>query len=67
MSSQGAIGRSKNVSEVTRAGLRFFKNGESKMIALKNTPQEGLNSPIMQDFNFEENLKKLKAEKRKHG
>lgn len=45
MSSQGAIGRSKNVSEVTRAGLRFFKNGESKMIALKNTPQEGLNSP----------------------
>jgi antitoxin ParD1/3/4 len=41
---QVSAGRYKNVSEVIRAGLRLFENEESKVIALKNEIQEGLNS-----------------------
>lgn len=66
VTSQVAVGRYKNVSEVIRAGLRLLENEESQVIALRNAIQEGLNSPIVADFNFEENLKKLKAEKRKN-
>lgn len=64
---QVSVGRYKNVSEVIRAGLRLLENEESKVIALKNAIQEGLNSPIVEDFDFEENLIKLKSEKRKNG
>jgi len=64
---QISVGRYKNVSEVVRAGLRLLENEESKVIALKNAIQVGLNSPRVENFDFEENLKKLKAEKRKNG
>jgi antitoxin ParD1/3/4 len=67
VSSQVSAGRYKNVSEVIRAGLRLLENEESKAIALKNAIREGLNSPIVEDFDFDENLKNLKAEKRKNG
>jgi antitoxin ParD1/3/4 len=67
VSSQVSVGRYKNVSEVIRAGLRLLENEESKVIALRNAIQEGLNSPIVEDFNFEKNLERLKAEKRKNG
>lgn len=67
VSSQVAVGRYKNVSEVIRAGLRLLENEENKVIALRNAIQEGLNSPIVENFDFEENLKKLKSEKRKNG
>jgi antitoxin ParD1/3/4 len=43
--------------------LRLLENEESKAIALKNAIQEGLSSPIVEDFDFEENLKQ-KAEKK---
>jgi antitoxin ParD1/3/4 len=66
VSSQVSVGRYKNVSEVIRAGLRLLENEESKVIALRNAIQEGLNSPIVENFDFEENLKKLKSEKRKN-
>ena len=58
---QGRIteGRFKNVSEVIRAGLRLLEEEESKVIALKNAIQEGLNSPLVEDFDFDENLKRL--------
>lgn len=67
VSSQVAAGRYNNVSEVIRAGLRLLEDEESKKIALKQAIQEGLNSPIVEDFDFDENLKNLKAAKRKNG
>lgn len=67
VSNQVSAGRYKNVSEVIRAGLRMLENEESKSIALRNAVQEGLNSPLVEDFDFNENLKKLKAGKRKNG
>lgn len=65
--SQVSAGRYKNVSEVIRAGLRLLENEENKVIVLKNAIQEGLNSPRVETFDFDENLKKLKSEKRKNG
>ena len=67
VNSQVSAGRYKNVSEVIRAGLRMLENEESKVIALKNAIQEGINSPRVEDFDFDENLNRLKAEKRKNG
>jgi antitoxin ParD1/3/4 len=64
---QVSAGRYKNVSEVIRAGLRLLENEENKVIALRNAIQKGLDSPIVEDFDFEENLKRLKAEKRING
>jgi antitoxin ParD1/3/4 len=55
------------VSEVIRAGLRLLETEESKVIALRNAIQEGMNSPRVENFDFDENLKKLKSEKRKNG
>jgi antitoxin ParD1/3/4 len=59
VSNQVAAGRYKNVSEVIRAGLRLLEDEENKASALKAAIQKGLDSPRIDDFNFEENLKKL--------
>jgi antitoxin ParD1/3/4 len=67
VSSQVSVGRYKNVSEVIRAGLRLLEDEESKAIALRNAIQKGLESPRVENFNFDENLIKLKAGKRKNG
>ena len=67
VSGQVSVGRYKNVSEVIRAGLRLLENEESKAIALKNAIQKGLESPRVENFNFDENLIQLKAVKRKNG
>jgi antitoxin ParD1/3/4 len=64
---QVSAGRYKNVSEVIRAGLRLLENEENKAITLKNAIQEGLNSPRVENFDFDENLERLKADKRKNG
>lgn len=64
VNSQVSVGRYKNVSEVIRAGLRLLEDEESKTIALRNAILEGLNSPIVENFDFDENLKRLKEEKR---
>ena len=67
VSSQVSVGRYKNVSEVIRAELRLLEDEESKAIALRNAIQKGLESPRVENFNFDENLIQLKAEKRKNG
>jgi antitoxin ParD1/3/4 len=67
VSSQVSAGRYKNVSEVVRAGLRLLEDEENKAIALKAAIKKGLDSPRVEDFDFKENLKKLKAEKVKNG
>lgn len=65
--SQVSAGRYKNVSEVIRAGLRLLETEEQKVIVLRNAIQEGLNSPRVENFDFDKHLKKRKAEKIKHG
>ncbi len=67
ISSQVSAGRYKNVSEVVRAGLRLLEDEESKTLALRSAIQKGLDSPRVENFDFEENLNKLKTEKLKNG
>jgi antitoxin ParD1/3/4 len=67
VSNQVKVGRYKNVSEVICAGLRLLEDEESKVIALRAAIQKGLDSPLVENFDFNENLKKLKEEKRKNG
>jgi antitoxin ParD1/3/4 len=67
VSRQVSAGRYKNVSEVIRAGLRLLEDEESKIIALRNAIQQGLDSPRVEDFDFAEHLAKLKAARRKNG
>ncbi len=60
-------GRFKSASEVVRAGLRLLEEEETKVIALKNAIQEGLNSSIVEDFDFDSHLKNLKQERKNNG
>ena len=56
-------GRFKNVSEVIRAGLRLLEEEESKVIDLRNSIQEGINSGIAHDFDPKTHLESLKAKR----
>jgi antitoxin ParD1/3/4 len=57
-------GRYKNASEVVRAGLRLLEEEEQKIIALRHSISEGINSGLAEDFDPEEHLKKLKTSKK---
>ena len=64
---QISSGRYKNVSEVVRAGLRILEDEESKIAALKKAIQDGMNSPAVENFDFEAHLAQLKAQKLNNG
>ena len=59
--------RYENKSEVLRAGLRLLENEETKVAVLKSEIQKGLNSPRIENFDLDENIKKLKAERKSNG
>lgn len=67
VSSQVSAGRYKNVSEVIRAGLRLLENEESKVIALRNAIQEGVDSGIALNFDPDKHFKELKARWKSNG
>ena len=60
-----SAGRFKNASEVVRAGLRLLEEEETRIIALREAIQEGIESGIAYDFNPESHLERLKAKKAK--
>ena len=60
-------GRYKNVSEVIRAGLRLLEEEESKVLALKNAIDEGIQSGPAKGFDPKEHLKSLKAKRGLNG
>jgi antitoxin ParD1/3/4 len=63
VNSQVTVGRYKTVSEMIRAGLRLLKDEESKTIALKNAIQQGLISPRVESFDFDEHIAKPKSKR----
>jgi antitoxin ParD1/3/4 len=60
-------GRFKNVSEVIRAGLRLLEEEETKVIALRNAVQEGIDSGIAHDFDPKKHLESIKSKKNLNG
>ena len=52
-------GRFQSVSEVVRAGLRKLEEDETKLQVLRDKLQAGENSPLVEDFNGENFIKKL--------
>ena len=62
-----STGRYKNASEVVRAGLRLLEEEENKIMALRASIQEGIESGIAQDFDPEGHLKKVKTNKNPNG
>ena len=62
-----SAGRYKNASEVIRAGLRLLEEEESKMVALRQAIQEGIESGIATDFDPAQHLETLKANRASNG
>lgn len=56
-------GRYKNASEVVRAGLRLLEEEEKKVVFLRKSIEDGINSGWVNDFDPEGHLKTLKARK----
>lgn len=57
-------GRYKNASEVVRAGLRLLEEEEQRIIALRHAIEEGVKSGVAEDFNPDQHLKMLKANRK---
>jgi antitoxin ParD1/3/4 len=60
-------GRYRNVSEVVRAGLRLLEEEENRLIVLKNSIDEGINSGRVEKFDPHKHLKALKAKRKSNG
>lgn len=57
-------GRYENASEVIRAGLRLLEEEENKLSVLKKAIQEGIDSGIDGDFDPQQHLLLLKANRK---
>ena len=57
-------GRYKNAREAVRAGLRLLEEEETKIIALRQAINEGINSGIAEDFDPDEHLKLMKSKRK---
>jgi antitoxin ParD1/3/4 len=57
-------GRYKNESEVVPAGLRLLEEEEQRIIALRHAIDEGINSGVAEDFDPDEHLSTLKANRK---
>ena len=62
-----SAGRFKNASEVIRAGLRLLEEEETKIIFLRNSIKEGINSGVVKNFDEKKHLAKLKSARKKNG
>ena len=62
-----SAGRYKNASEVIRAGLRLLEEEEDKVVALKQAIQEGIDSGFVEDFDPDQYLQHLKAQRSING
>lgn len=62
-----STGRYKNASEVVRAGLRLLEEEENKIMALRATIREGIDSGIAEDFDPDAHLSKLKTRRNLNG
>jgi len=60
-------GRYGNVSEVIRAALRLLEEEESKISALRMAIEEGVQSGLAKDFDPEQHLADLKAQRGTNG
>lgn len=57
-------GRFTNVSEVVRAGLRLLEEEENRLIILKSSIQEGMNSGRANNFDPKKHLDELKKKRK---
>lgn len=57
-----AQGRYNNVSEVIRAALRLLEEEEHRVMALKKAIHDGLATPRVENFDFDEHLASLQKE-----
>lgn len=57
-------GRYKNASEIVRAGLRLLEEEEHKILALRQSINQGIESGQAKGFNRDEHLKTLKSKRK---
>lgn len=62
-----AEGRFKNVSEIIRAGLRLLEEEENKLIALRQSINEGIESGVARNFDPTAHLESLKNNRKRNG
>jgi len=60
-------GRFNNASEVVMAGLRLLEEEENRVITLRNSINEGLESGRAQHFDPKKQLESLKAKRKLNG
>jgi len=60
-------GRFQNASEVIRAGLRMLEEEENKILILRDSIKEGIDSGIAKNFDPKKHLEALQANKKANG